>query len=206
MRNALVPALACALALSASACARRPITGPVGDRLDPKLSTFAYIEDGDLVSFIVDVRAAQYRETEAYVPFEIVVANRALRKLTLTRESFVLVDEAGNRYPAAGPKELLENYEFLDLDRRLGELQEIVFNKFATFTLYRSKFSPTRQGARLPGEGSLVQDTVVLPKFGYLNDFLYFPKPTTGVKGHRFELFLNTPELENAIYSKFEVK
>ena len=37
--------------------------------------------------------------------------------MTLTRESFTLVDSDGNRYPVAGPKELLQSYEFLDFDR-----------------------------------------------------------------------------------------
>jgi hypothetical protein len=189
----------------AGGCARKEIRGQTTSSLDPKLSTFAYIEDGDLVALIVDVRATQYREKDAYIPFEIAVANRGVRSLTLTRESFVLVDEQGNRYPAASPKELLAGYEFLDLDRRLGEIPDITFNKFSTFTRYRSKFSPTRQGPARPGEGTLVQDTVVLPKFGYLIDFLYFPTPPGGVKGKKFELFLSAPELQDPVYTKFQV-
>jgi hypothetical protein len=186
-------------------CARKELRGQVTTGLDPKLSTFAYIEDGDLAAFIVDVRATQYREKDAYIPFEVAVANRGFRQMTLTRESFVLVDDQGNRYPAASPKELLQGYDFLDLDRRLAEIEGITFNKFSTFTRYRSKFSPTRQGPTTPGEATLVQDTVVLPKFGYLIDFLYFPTPPGGVKGKKFELFVKTPELQDAVYVKFQV-
>ena len=205
-RSVVARALVLALVFAATVgCARKELRGQATSGLDPKLSTFAYIEDGDLVAFIVDVRATQYRETDPYIPFEIGVANRGFRSMTLTRESFVLVDEAGNRYPAASPKELLQGYEFLDLDRRLGEIADITFNKFSTFTRYRSKFSPTRQGPSRPGEGTLVQDTVVLPKFGYLIDFLYFPTPPGGVKGKNFELFLKTPELQDAVYVKFRV-
>ena len=203
-RIALAGCLVLALA-ALPGCARKELRGQTTTGLDPKLSTFAYIEDGDVVAFIVDVRATQYREKDAYIPFEIGVANRGLRSMTLTRESFVLVDEAGNRYPAASPKELLAGYEFLDLDRRLSEIADITFNKFSTFTRYRSKFSPTRQGPSRPGEGTLVQDTVVLPKFGYLIDFLYFPTPPGGIAGKKFELFLKTPELQDPIYVKFRV-
>ncbi|HEX6851557.1 MAG TPA: hypothetical protein VF139_09130 [Candidatus Polarisedimenticolaceae bacterium] len=197
-------ALALLVALSPG-CARKEIRGEVSTGLDRKLSTFAFIEDGDLVAFIVDVRATQYREKDAYIPFEVAIANRGFRSMTLTRESFVLVDEQGNRYPAASPKELLQGYEFLDLDRRLAEISDITFNKFSTFTRYRSKFSPTRQVPQVPGEATLVQDTVVLPKFGYLIDFLYFPTPPGGVKGKKFEMFLKTPELPDAVYVKFQV-
>ena len=203
-RLSLAVGLVLALSL-AGGCARKEIRGQTTSSLDPKLSTFAFIEDGDLVAFIIDVRATQYREKDAYIPFEIAVANRGVRSLTLTRESFVLVDEQGNRYPAASPKELLAGYEFLDLDRRLAEIADITFNKFSTFTRYRSKFSPTRQGPTRPGEGTLVQDTVVLPKFGYLIDFLYFPTPPGGVKGKKFELFLSAPELSAPVYVKFQV-
>lgn len=205
MRHRRSVALTLALGIAlAGGCARKELRGQTTSSLDPKLSTFAYIEDGDLIALIVDVRATQYREKDAYIPFEIGVANRGVRSLTLTRESFVLVDDQGNRYPAASPKELLSGYEFLDLDRRLGEIADITFNKFSTFTRYRSKFSPTRQGPSRPGEGTLVQDTVVLPKFGYLIDFLYFPMPAGGAKGRRFELFMSAPELSDPIYVKFQ--
>lgn len=193
------------LLILAPGCARKEIRGQVTTGLDPKLSTFAFIEDGELAAFIVDVRATQYREKDAYIPFEVAVANRGFRSMTLTRESFVLVDEQGNRYPAASPKELLQGYDFLDLDRRLAEIEGITFNKFATFTRYRSKFSPTRQVPLATGESTIVQDTVVLPKFGYMIDFLYFPTPAGGVKGKKFELFLKTPELQDAVYVKFQV-
>ena len=36
-------------------------------------------------------------------------------------------------------------------------------------------------------------DTVSLPRYGYLIDMIYFPAPTTGLKGHRFELTMSAP-------------
>ena len=132
----------------AAACAtRQPMTGQPAPDVDRKLSTFAYIEEGKIATFIVDTRPTRYRENEPYVPVEIAIANRGLPKLSLTRESFTLADENGNRYPCASPKELLAGYEFLDLDRNLAELNELVFNRFGAMTEYPSKFSPTRRPA-----------------------------------------------------------
>lgn len=203
----LVAALALVTAVAGTtACARRPLRGQEANALDRKLSTFVWIEEGNIASLLVGTRATRYREKDAYVPIEISVANTGLKQLTLTRESFVLVDADGNRYPAAGPKELLEGYEFLDLDRSLQDIEGVTFNRFATYTIYPSKFSPTRRGPRRPGESSLVRDSITLPKFGYLIDFLYFPKPAAGVMGRRFELFMSAPELENPVFVKFEVK
>jgi hypothetical protein len=202
MRRALLTA---GILLAASCATRQPMTGQVAADVDRKLSTFAYIEEGKLATFIVDTRPTRYREKERYIPVEIAIANRGVRQLSLTRESFTLADENGNRYPCASPKELLANYDFLDLDRNLAELNEIVFNRFGAMTAYPSKFSPTRRISRA-GESTVVTDNVQLPKFGYLLDMLYFPAPANGLLGHKFELTMTAPELTDPIFVKFEVK
>jgi hypothetical protein len=199
-------ALATLVILLASCATRQPMTGtqPAPD-VDRRLSTFAFIEEGKLATLIVDTRPTRYRDGEKYVPVEIAIGNRGLKSLRLTRESFTLADEKGNRYPCASPKELLENYDFLDLDRNLSELAGIVFNRFGAMTFYPSKFSPTRRPAR-DGELATVTDSIELPKFGYMLDMLYFPMPATGVKGHKFELSMTAPELTDPIFVKFEVR
>lgn len=188
--------------LTLAACAtRQPIEGQKAGELDRKLSTFAYIEEGKLVTLIVDVVQARDREGSGYMPLQIVVANNGLRQLVLTRESFTLIDENQNRYPAANPHELIENYNFLDLDRHMAELGGIVANKFAAYAQYPSNFSPGQAFARL----EVVRDLVSLPKFGYMLDFIYFPEPPGGMSGHRFDLFLDSPSLEDPVFVKFEV-
>ena len=202
MRRSLLSIL---MLLAASCATRQPMTGQVAADVDRKLSTFAYIEEGKLATFIVDTRATRYRGKDAYIPLEIAIANRGVKQLTLTRESFTLADDKGNRYPCASPKELLDNYDFLDLDRDLEELNEIVFNRFGAMTRYPSNFSPTHFAVR-NGQSRVVIDRVQLPKFGYLLDMVYFHIPVTGLKDHTFELSMTAPELTDAIFVKFEVK
>jgi hypothetical protein len=194
-----------ALVVLTSCAARQPIQGQETSALDRKLSTFAYIEQGDLMTLIVDTRATRYREKSPYIPLEIVIANNGLRQIVLTLESFTLIDEEGNRYPAASPRELIEGYEFLDLDRnQLAELEGIVFNKFAAYAKYPSMFSPTRDFTS--SRSNIVRDLVSLPKFGYLLDFIYFPAPKNGLLGKRFELHVDSQQLEDTVFVKFEVK
>jgi hypothetical protein len=202
MRRLLLAAL---VLLAASCATRQPMTGQEAADVDRKLSTFAFIEEGKLATLIVDTRATRYRGKDRYIPVEIAIANRGVKVLTLTRESFTLADENGNRYPCASPKELLENYDFLDLDRDLEELDGIVFNRFGAMTRYPSNFSPTHFAAR-EGQSRVVIDRVQLPQYGYLLDMVYFPIPTTGLMGHRFELTVTAPELTDAVFVKFEVK
>jgi len=200
----LIGAVLAVCAIASSCGTRRPIRGQEMTGFDPKLSTFAYIEEGDLLTLIVDTRPTRDKDGSSYVPLEIAIANHGLRKLALTLESFTLVDGEGNRYPAAGARELLENYGMLDFDRNLGELEGIVFNRFAAMPRYPSNFSPTRT---LSVSGSsLVRDLVVLPRHGYLIDFVYFPAPKTGVRDQPFELFLDSPDLVDPVFVKFEVR
>jgi len=198
-----------ALALAAlvlGSCARREIRGQETTGLDRKLSTYAWIEEGDLVTFVVGTRAARDRDGSGYVPVEIAIANTGLKNLVVTRESFTLVDEDGNRYPAATPQELLAGYEYLDIDRdALGELRGILTTKFATYSGYPSRFSPTR-GVASRFASTVVRDRVVLPRFGYLIDYVYFPEPATGIRDHRFELFLDSQSLPDPVFVKFAVE
>ena len=193
------------LILLASACAtRQPMTGQAAADVDRKLSTFAFIEEGKLATLIIDTRPTRYRAKEPYIPIEIAIGNVGVKQLTLTRESFTLTDQQGNRYPCASPKELLDNYDYLDLDRDLEELEGIVFNRFGALTRYPSNFSPTHFAVR-QGQSRVVIDRIQLPKFGYILDMIYFPTPTTGLKGQTLELAMTAPELTDAIFVKFEV-
>jgi hypothetical protein len=187
-----------------SCATRQPLRGQEAKGLDRKLSTYAYFEEGDIITLIVDTRPARDKDGQPYVPFELAVANHGLRRLALTLESFTLIDKNGNRYPAATPRELLQGYDMLDFDRNLAELEGIVFNRFGAMARYPSNFSPTRT---TPVFGSnIVRDIVALPKHGYIIDFIYFPAPQTGLRDQQFELFLDSPDLADPVFIKFEIR
>jgi hypothetical protein len=196
-------ALALACAAPTASCVRQPIRGQPTTGLDRKLSTFAHVEDGELVTFAVDFKAARDRQAAPYVPLEIAVANKGLKSLTLSRESFTLVDANGRRYPMATASELLEGYDMLDFDHSFDELEGILFNRFAAFNRYPSRFSPTRTAGDL---SNIVQDRIALPKFGYIIDLVHFPRPAGELRGQPLELFLDAPELEEPVFLKFEIR
>ena len=204
MRRTLSTLVAILVLVGTASCVTHQRSAADVSGLDYKLSTFAFMEEGDLVTFIVDTRASGIREKDPYFPLEISVANRGLKNLTLTRESFILIDEEGNRYNVASPRDLMQGYEHLDPDQLLAEVEGIVFNKFANFQRYPAVFSPTRlsSGAQI----TTVQEKVVLPKWGYFIDFIYFPVPSTGLQDKRFELHMEAPELPHTIFVKFIVQ
>jgi hypothetical protein len=203
-RTVWIGAILALSALVGSCATRQPIRGQEAKGLDRKLSTYAYFEEGEIVTLIVGTRVARDKDGSPYMPFEVAIANHGVRKLALTLESFTLIDKEGNRYPAATPRELLQGYDMLDFDRNLAELESITFNRFAAMARYPSNFSPTRT---TPVNGSnIVLDAVYLPKHGYVIDFIYFPVPVTGIRDQPFELFLDSPDLEDPVFVKFEVR
>jgi hypothetical protein len=205
LRRTLGVGAVLALILLGTAClARQPLRGQEVSGLDKKLSTFAYMEQGDILTLIVDTRAARDKDGRPYMPLEIAVANHGLRKLALTLESFTLLDTQGNRYPAASPRELLEGYDMLDFDRNLAEIEGITFNRFGAMARYPSHFSPTRTLS--VGGSNIVRDLVALPRHGYIIDFIYFPAPLTGIRDQQFELFVDSPDLTDPVFVKFEVR
>ena len=201
MRVVLLAVVVVSVVAAGVSC-KEPMTGVEAPDVDRTLTTHSYIEEGNLVTFIVDTRATGIRAGDNFIPLEIAVANRGLKNLTITRESFQLIDEDGNRYHVASPQELIANYEFLDWDRRLSELPGIVDQRLAVYHRYRSKLTPTREF----DVSGVVQDQVDLPQWGYLIDFIYFPTPKTGVENRKFELFLETPELPDPVFVKFVVR
>jgi hypothetical protein len=199
-------AIAClaVLLLGAGCASRQPLKGTEVSGFDKKLSTFIYMESGDLMTLIVGTRPARDKDGSEYFPLEFAVANRGLRSLGLTLESFTLIDGEGNRYPAATPSELLRNYDMLDFDRNLAEIDSVTFNRFGAMARYPSNFTPTRT-VQVNGT-NLTRDRLGLAKHGYIIDFLYFPTPPGGILGQPFELFVDSPDLPDPVFVKFEVR
>jgi hypothetical protein len=170
-----------------------------GPPIDPKFALSSYIEEGKSVAFIVGARPAGIVSGEGYMPLEIGVVNKGMGVLHLTAESFTLVDEEGNRYPVVSSVELYREYRRVDTDRKLGEIFPIMRGKYETFDVVPSNFTPSFNfPVELP--------TPVLNRYTMMYDLIYFPRPEGGIRGKRFELFMNAPELENPVFVQFRVK
>jgi len=165
--------------------------------VDPKISQSSYIEEGNLLALMVGTRVTRYREDRNYIPFEVGVVNKGLASLSFTAESFTLIDEEGNRYSPVGFDELKSGYGNIDLDRRLEELAPVVRGSYQA---YQERPATLTASFDRP-----IVQRVHLPRYTFVVDIVYFPKPATGVKGKKFELFLAAPELQDPAFVRFEV-
>ena len=189
------------LGLSATSCilggrserARRP------GELDRKLDAFTYLEEGKLIALAAGTEAARYRDKDKYFPVALAVANKGAGTLMISRESFTLQDENGKRYAAVPASELNVGYNFLELDRNFTGTFSVFLSRFSNYERLMSNLYPTRSS---PG---IVIEKLEVPRFYHIFDWLYFPRPTDGVLGHRFELHMDCPGLEEGVFVKFIV-
>ena len=196
VRAVLLALLGCVLV--ASACVPKP-SGVSADAIEPKLTLTTFIEDGAVIALVVGTRPAYTVYDRNYIPFEVAVVNKGLASISLSRELLVLVDDQGNRYPVIGPDELTREYNgSIDTDQRLTESLGVLLGKYQAYEYVPSNLTPSF-------DRPVELNRVFIPRYSWTHDFVYFATPPGGVRGKRFELFLNSPELEDPVFVRFQV-
>ncbi|HET6373499.1 MAG TPA: hypothetical protein VFG76_09330, partial [Candidatus Polarisedimenticolia bacterium] len=146
--------------------------------VSPKLSTFVFQEDGKLYLLTVGVNAARFHDKDPFVPLSVALVNKTTTPLSITRESFTLVDPVGgNRYGLATVDEARRQGKQV-YDRQLMDVDHLA-SKLEIFGRLPSNF--------FPYEG-LLNDQIELHQFQYMFDVLYFPRPEGQLLGKTFEL------------------
>jgi hypothetical protein len=150
-------------------------------------------EDEHLI-IVVDVELARRRMEQKYFPLSIKIANKRLPGLTLTRNSFILIDENRIPYYMPGVVELKKNYNMLASDSRFrsqtGLLGDQLVSSFSYYRKAESHFFPQTAGA------GRVFDEVYVRQRGYMEDLIYFPMPPGGIEGKVLILRIDAEELE----------
>ncbi len=205
-RAAIVVSLGAAMWLS-SGCASSSSSLPQEEGLNPRLTRFAYLEEGKLVTLAADTEATRNRDKQKVIPVAIVIANNGLPRLTLTRESLTLIDDQGRRYAMASVPEgraigALAIHDYRQSEYFLGVLS----NRFTAHTFLRTVFFPIPVTERGFEQRGLLQEHTELPRQSWTYDIVYFPHPEGSILGRKFELWLNTKELEQPVFVKFAVR
>ena len=195
-----ITALILLTALAAIGCHRRTSLPDPGIPYDPsapseKLATFIYKEEGKLYLLTVGVNATRFHDKDLFVPLTVFLANKTTTPLSLTRESFTLVDPVnGSRYGLASVAEVRRQGKQV-YDRRLMDTEHLL-NRMESFNKADSNF--------FPYEGLLI-DKVELHQFQYILENLYFPRPEGDLLGKRFELHINAKALAQPLFIVFDV-
>jgi hypothetical protein len=165
----------------------------------PKLALSTYYEEGTQLAIIVGTRPAVIRKNGPFLPIEVAVVNKGVPGVTLSRESFVMVDRQGRSFPVVSPDELKKSYGSRDLDRRLTELPDMVPRKYpAPYVYERSNFTPSFADG-------IERNLVTLGRFNYLVDTVYFPNPGVEEDGGPYDLLVRVPELPDRFVVSFSI-
>jgi hypothetical protein len=169
--------------------------------LSPTLAPMVYKEEGALILMTVGVSATRFHGDDPFIPLEVWIANKGVEPyIRLNRESLYLMDTFGKRYGMAGVEEVRKLQTGASMDRQTIESTSAPYSAFK-FDAYRpvdSQFFPLL-GA------TLLHDRVEIPKYCFIRDILYFPRPDGELIGGIFELHLTAKELPEEVFVVFEV-
>ena len=165
----------------------------------PTLAPGIHFEEGDLAFFAVNVYLARLSLKDDLLPLEIAVANKALDRLTVAPELIILRDENGNRWPVATVEESAGKSLQSKFTRNL---QPVPF--LDTIRLRFSAYQPlpATYGFR-PGDYVMTR-TVEMRKKTWIYAQIWFPNPGGELKGKQFEVWLNSPELPDPIFTTIQ--
>ena len=133
------------------------------------------------------------------MPLQIAIGIRGKdAKLTITPESFTIIDPDGNSYPAATYSELARHDRLMRSAEAIDRAQPLVMGEqFANSTRIQSRFFPVpSEGIRIP--------RVHLNRTTYLRDLFYFKRPSLGLDGV-LTLRFKAQGMSEAIDVRFEV-
>lgn len=175
-------------------CGTQQIETDLPAGLDIKSGAYSYKNEDREVSMVVDYEVAKLRTEENYFPLDVMIANKKLASVTVTRDSLILIDSNGKSYSMASIQEIQDNYQKLWADSQYRDSSAFTdtqaLTNFTSFQAQRSNFFPKSAG------GARVTERVVIRPRGYIDDRVYFPTPETGIDKQKLILRLVAPELD----------
>lgn len=172
-----------------------------GDTSSSESFSFAtYKEKDGPITILVGSFPASLNEGEAFFPLQVAVGVRGRdATLTVTRESFTLIDPDGKVYPMATYREIRARDRLLEFNQSIDTAQPLVIGQqFANSFRIASRFFPS------PASTSSPVDRVHLKRTVYFKDLIYFPYPDLGLRGV-LTIRFRTKEMTRPIDVRFEV-
>jgi hypothetical protein len=156
------------------------LAAPLATGGSPKPSeTFAYAtywEKRDDITVLVDTLTPSFRDDQPFIPIPVAIGFQAYgEEITITRESFFLIDKSGTLYGAASYAEVVDGYPALLFDRFFAR-GPVVAQEFSLSRRIPSDFYPPK------GDGRRI-DRIHLSAYSWFSDVIYFPRPRAGLEG-----------------------
>jgi hypothetical protein len=188
------------LALLVAASAAGAADNRDNDETSKSFSYAIYKEQEGPITILLGSFPAAAAAEEPFFPVEIAIGLRGKKDdtLTITSESFTLIDHDGMHYPLAGLKEVREAQEQIRYSPgSAGAYHLETGEQFTNSFFVEANFFPVAAaGIRL--------DPVQLGRWNYTKDVLYFPRPALGLDG-LLTLRFRTQEMTRPLDVRFKV-
>lgn len=188
---AIVLATGCVMSRSTA-----PATTPSTPVPSPTLAPSIFYEEGDLVFLGVNVHIARFSLDADLLPVEIAVANKGIEQLRVSPEHITLRSPDGKSWPMASPEESAGSSLRSEFDRKLMPVpfRDIVELRFPNYTHIPSTFG-------LRGGNRTMTRTVEMRRNTWTLAQIWFPNPGGELKGKLFEIWLDSPELPEPVFT-----
>jgi len=159
------------------------------------LSPTIYYEEGSLVFLAVDLNLSKYQLEADLIPVEIGIFNKGLQNLTVGPELITLRSRNNESWPVASAKESSGNSlrSSFDRNRQPVTLIELIDQRFGNSRFKSS--TGVRQG------NATMNRTVSLLQREWTSAQIWFPNPGGELKGAIFEVWLNSPDLPDPVFT-----
>ncbi len=159
-----------------------------------------YREQAGSITVLVDSYPAALHAGDRYFPLMVAVGLQSKGKsISVTPESFTLVDREGKAYPAVPFEQFAANYPKREFDATLIRKHPLVIGEqFATSLQVPGRFYPSLSSAATRIE------RVELAPFTWFHSLVYFPRPASGLGGV-LTLRLSGGGVEPPVEVRFEV-
>ena len=192
----------CALALASvcAACAtarvNEPGTSPSKPGPSDTLAPSIFYEEGKLVFFGVNAGLARLRPNGKLLPFEIAIENKGLEQLRVSAEYITLRSSDGRTWPVTPPEESEGSTLQSEFDR---SRQPVSFQEIVGQRVGNSKYVPSTFGLR--GGNITMSRTAELRRNTWTFSQVWFPNPGGELKGQLFEVWLDSPDLPDPVFT-----
>ena len=173
-----------------------PGTSPSQPVPSETLAPSIFYEEGKLVFLGVNVHIARFSLDADPLPVEIAIANKGIEQLSVSPEHITLRSLDGKAWPVASAEESAGSSLRSSFDRKLMPVPfvDIVKLRFPNY-----KYMPSTFGLR--GGNLSMTRAVDMRRNTWTLAQIWFPNPGGELKGKLYEVWLDSPELPEPVFT-----
>jgi hypothetical protein len=173
-----------------------PDTTPSAQVASETLAPSIFYEEGKLLFLGVNVHIARFSLDAELLPVEIAIANKGIEQLSVSPEHITLRSLDGKAWPVASAEESSGSSLRSSFDR---QLMPVSFDDVVKLRFPNYKYKPSTFNLRRGNQN--MTRTVDMRRNTWTRAQIWFPNPGGELKGKLYEVWLDSPELPEPVFT-----